>query len=324
LDWTTFEERVGSSIASTEALDGSPAVHLIVEPGGRRIGARFFTEDRLRIPSPLEEIMIRQIGVGDQTALEITTGNRALFRDFYILCCAIADRVQLDGHPISRAVGETLSSWAALIGTKALLSTAEQIGLIGELIFLNRIAGDLGWTIAAESWFGPCAEEHDFALRGADFEVKTTASENRVHSVSSLTQLAPKDKRPLYLISIQLTEVAPGTACYSLPGMVAQTMLSVTKHSPHNADRVHALLRRLRWSDDDADNYRTAYVLRTPLLAAEVRKSFPALVPSVLQHLGADIVSRFEHVNYRINVDGLGFLDGSRQFKKLLAAGAGK
>jgi hypothetical protein len=303
-------------------LEGSPPVHLIIEPGGRRIGARFYAEENFRIPSPLAEVSIRQIGVGNQTALEITTGNEALFCDFYALCCLIADRVQIEGQPISKAVSNTLSSWAALISKKRLLDDNGQAGLIGELLFLIKAGEKLGWDTAARSWYGPNSEEHDFVLPAVDVEVKTTTQERRIHEIASLTQLLPKKDRPLFLVSVQLTPSGESQGSFSLPDVVAQVLTTAAQTSPEGVDHILHQLRRLNWSDGDATYYVKRFSLRAPFQAAAVGKKFPALIPATIAQLGGDSVARFERVIYSINVDGLGAPEGSKEFSRLFENGA--
>jgi hypothetical protein len=298
-------------------LEGTPVVHLIIEPKGRRIGARFFSRDDLSLPSPLKEVSIRQIGVGEKTALEIMTGTELLFPEFYTLCCRIADRIQIEGEPVSRAVASTLASWSALIRKRHLLDDNRQIGLMGELLFLAKASAELGWNTTARCWFGPNSEEHDFVLPAVDAEVKTTTKERRIHDISSLTQLLPKQGRALYLVSVQLTACGDIRGALSLPKIVASTLAQAEKASSESADRIRAQLQRLGWHDEDAGHYGSNYSLRTPIEAAEVDNEFPAIVPATIARLSGKSMSRFETVAYSINVDGLGFSEKNSKFKRM-------
>lgn len=319
LRWSSFESRILSGLPSVEPLEGTPAVHLIIEPGARRIGARFYSKEKFRVPTQLEEVLVRQVGVGNATALEITTGNEALFCDFYALCCLIADRVQIDGQSVSKAVTDTLASWAALVSRKYLIDENQQVGLIGELLFLTKAASFLGWETAAASWFGPNSEEHDFVLPVVDVEVKCTTQERRVHEIASLTQLLPKTGRPLFLVSVQLTASGESRDSMSLADMVAKVLASATRSTPEGADRIRQQLKRLRWSDGDAPHYVKRYSLRTVMQACLVSEDFPALVPATIAQRGAAFMARFERVSYSINVDGLGFPDTSQEFHRLFS-----
>lgn len=318
LRWESFEARINKGPPSAEAVSGFPRIHLFIEPAGRRIGARFFTRKSGVVPSPLAEVTIREVGVGTETALEVSTDNQALYRDFYSLCCSIADRVQVDKQPVSAAVAGTLTSWAALIRRKSLLSQESQTGLLGELLFLRRAAKSLGWTAAAHAWLGPDSEEHDFVLPSVDAEVKCTSREQRIHQIGSLMQLQPKLNRKLQLVSVQLTQAGDNQDAFSLSTMVASALAAAGQAAPLAAELIRDQIRRQGWEDEDAPHYVTRYYLRAPLMTARVAHGFPAIVPESLVPLGAKAVSRVDHVSYSINVDGLGVLDGSRQFDRVL------
>jgi hypothetical protein len=270
------------------------------------------------VASPLAEVTICEVGVGSETAFEVSTGNQALYRDFYSLCCSIADRVQVEKQPVSVAVAGTLASWAALIRRKSLLSQDRQTGLLGELLFLRRIAKSLGWAVAAHAWLGPNAEEHDFVLPSVDAEVKSTSREQRIHQIGSLTQLRPKFKRKLQLVSVQLTQGGDSEDSFSLSTTVASVLASAGKAAPAAAELIRDQIRRQGWEDEDAPHYMMRYCLRAPLMTVRVCRGFPAITPETLCSLGRQTVSRFDHLSYSINVDGLGVLDDTKTFEQAL------
>lgn len=318
LRWEDFEARISAGIPSVEASIGPPVVHFFIEPAGRRIGARFFAEGGGTASSRLAEVTVRVVGVGGDTALEVSTDNPALYRDFYSLCCSIADRVQIKKEPLGAAVAKSLSSLAALIRIKSMLSPTGQIGLLGELLFLQRAAAVLGWPAAADSWFGPDTEEHDFVLPTVDVEVKATSQEQRIHHIGSLRQLSPKKARRLYLVSVQLTKASPSGSAISLPAIIASVLASAGKAAPEAAELIRDRIRQQGWEDEDASQYQLRYHLRAPLMAIRVSDTFPAIVPETLGSLNQLAIARIEHVTYSINVDGLGISDGAKQFNREL------
>ena len=318
LRWESFEARIQQGPPSVEPISGSPRVHLFIEPGGLRIGARFFTKKEIIAPSPLAEVTIREVGIGTETALELSTDNRALYRDFYSLCCSIADRIQVEKQAVSAALAQTLDSWSALIRRRSLLSQDRQLGLLGELLFLRRAARSVGWSVAARSWFGPDSEEHDFVLPAVDAEIKTTSREHRLHQIESLTQLLPKVGRKLQIVSVQLTQGGEAEDVFSLSSMVASVIALAGRSAPAAVELIRDQIRRQGWEDEDAPHYVARYCFRAPLMTAGVLRSFPAIVPETLISLGREAVSRIEHVSYSINVDGLGVIDGTREFERAL------
>ncbi len=317
LRWEAFEARIQAGPPSTHRICGKPTIDLFVDPGGSRIGM-FVFEAPLALPnSPLAAVSIAEVVKDQLEAVEIATANTRLFRDFYSFCCTVADRIQLGLQPVGHALSETLDSWAGLLKTRSLLSVDQQIGLLGELEFLIKAADALGWRIASKSWKGPDDEEHDFSLPFVDVEVKSTRGEKRVHQIGSLTQLLPKAGRPLFLVSVQLTRSGPGSGSRTLPGAVARVLLRAAKVDPLLATGLRLQLQHLGWSDDDASYYTEAFRLRTPMCAIPVDRSFPAILPSTLAHLGTERLSRIQRVSYSVDVDGLGFPDTTPAFKAL-------
>jgi hypothetical protein len=249
LRWESFEKRIRDGLPSLEPIKGSPRVILFIAPGGSRIGVRLFTAGAGNLSSPLAEIAILNVGAGAQTAVEVSTGNANLFQDFYAFCCTVADRVQLDREPVETALEKTLSSWAALIRQKRVLSDNRQLGLFGELIFLKRIAAVIGWSAAVEAWQGFDSEEHDFTLVTTDIEVKSTRSESRIHQISSLTQLVPKQDRRLAIVSIQLTP-GVGKGSQSLAKLIASIFSAASSAEPRAVEMIRYRLTEQGWSDE--------------------------------------------------------------------------
>jgi hypothetical protein len=188
---------------------------------------------------------------------------------------------------------------------------------LGELLFLDRVAKSLSWITAAQSWLGPNSEEHDFVLPSADVEVKSTTREQRIHHITSLTQLQPKHRRGLQFVSVQLTPAASNNNAFSLATMVANVIASAGKVSATAAELIRDQIRSQGWEDEDAPYYETLYYLRGPLVTVTVAGRFPAIIPETLVSLG-EAASRVDHVSYLINVDGLGVSDGTRPFDRVL------
>lgn len=317
LRWDTFEQRIHQGPPSREVVPGEPRVELFVDPAGSRIGIRIFSTSSSLPPSPLAEIAIRRVEVDGSHATEVIASRAELFRDFYAFCCAVADRIQIEHQETATAIGATLRSWAALLRPISVLSTERQIGLLGELWFLRRLASVTGWAAGVESWRGPDAEEHDFTLLHCDVEVKSTLLERRVHIVGSLTQLQPKHGRNLFVVSVQLTPCSPVHDSRSLAEAVAETLDVVTKHAP---DVVPALDQRLRgcgYVPEHSEYYDQPYRLRSIPVLAPVDREFPAIVPSSLASLGARL-SRIESLAYRVNLEGLGIAENTLAFAEML------
>jgi hypothetical protein len=313
--WETFSSRIHVGPPSVEPLAGKPRALFFIDPGGSRIGLRLFTKADSLPLSPLVQLDVRTARWGREDVVEISTSNEALFRDFYALGCSIADRVQLDRQEVGVALAETIRALEALLRRKTLLTEDAQVGLIGELLFLKRLAAEESWSVASRAWQGPGNEEHDFTLSNSDIEVKTTRGEQRVHCISSLRQMLPKPKRPLLLISVQVTAALQSKSSFSLASLIS----SIVARAPQ-ADAKLCLerLEQRGWVSADSHLYSRPFQLRSPMLAIRVNQRFPAIVPTTLAGLGGGNLARIRGVTYWIDVDGLGVLDGTTAFARLI------
>ena len=250
--------------------------------------------------------------------IEVSTRNRHLYRDFYAFACAVADRLQVDHLQADRAIAGSLEAWSALLEQLVVLSVEKQIGLLGELWLLERVANGFGLGFALQSWKGADAEEHDFSLHAQDIEVKTTVGERRVHMISSLTQLLPNPDRPLYVLSVQLTDAGGGDEGWTLSERVEALGRRVRSLGAAAEIEFRGKLDRAGWQDAHQEHYRRRFRLRTRPALVPVNNTCPVIIPATLQTLGAARASRIVQVGYRIDVTGLGSEDGTPDFLSLL------
>jgi hypothetical protein len=316
LSWERFEDLITAGLPAVERVVGDPRVEIFTDPGGVRIGIRVFSDDPAPL-TPLVEMDARSTVLQGRPAIEVSTSNRSLYREFYAFASAVADGVQIANLTPARAVDSAVASWAALLERLAILSPERQTGLSGELWTLKRLAGAQGWVPALRSWNGPDAEEHDFALQAADVEVKTTVSERRAHMIGSLTQLLAKPGRSLYILSLQYTRagIGPGK---TLTDAVADVRAAVSAQSPALMPELEARLERSGWRAEHGPYYRTRWALRNAARLVTVDEACPSIVPGTLASMGASLLSRIVQVSYRIDLEGLGVEDGSPEFCQVL------
>jgi hypothetical protein len=137
--------------------------------------------------------------------LTLVLGQTADFRNFALMCTSLMLATEKlapsqSKRGLFQAV-EELHRWQEMLRRRAdrLLSKSEQIGLIGELLFLRDVLGDrLGWSEAIKCWNGPGGHEQDFVIAGSLFEVKTqVVTADRRIRISSEDQLDPVQGRIL-------------------------------------------------------------------------------------------------------------------------------
>ncbi|WP_141205183.1 PD-(D/E)XK motif protein [Streptomyces griseorubiginosus] len=299
--WTEVEYYLGKGQATVFPLSdpsSHPEVSYVVGHGGQEIALHVELDRRHRPPrSSMTSIRIDQIAERGIRLARIRTTQVTLMRDFHDFLSAIADRIVTQGRNLDQAYAETIRAWNALLNRPHGFSTEKRIGLMGELAVLNGFAHEYGWTTAVEAWTGPEGEEHDFGLPEFDFEVKTTASEQRRHTIHGVGQLTPTPDRPLWFASLQLTR--GGSNGRTLADCVSSVRASVAEHAPASLLRLDSKLAASGWSDDLPDDERWTPRAKPLVLDAS---AVPRLDPTLLPE---SVSERISNIQYTIDVTGL-------------------
>lgn len=103
-----------------------------------------------------------------------------------------------------------LEKWRRLLEPRRKGLTESEIrGLIGELLFLEKLIMKCGEVQAVEAWLGPEGAPQDFQLQGCLYEVKTCTVGSHVTKITSLEQLHTSGA-PTYLIVLFVATAAEG------------------------------------------------------------------------------------------------------------------
>jgi len=306
-DWHDFKDLIDSGNRALVVVPGSPRAIFFTEPEGARVGLRLAWSGGVS-PLRLHQLAAASVALDGERYLEISTLQVNTYREFYSFACSLADRVQLRGQAPNIALQEALKSWESLFSANSILTMPAQAGLFGEIWALSRVSGHLGWPSALASWRGPASGEHDFSLKGGDVEVKTTTRERRIHTIQSETQLQPSPGRPLHLLSIQLT--VGGLSGLSISGAISAARKQIP---PELEPQFLEKLEGAGWRLEHKDHYATLFILRTLPVLVPVNDSFPKLSLDSLP-LDSSIKARVMNVSYDIDIEGLGFEDGTGQF----------
>ena len=277
--------------------------------------------DSSDLPALLPKALTMKIQIIDGSSkLVVGCNSRELFRSFYDFLIEVIELVFEGSSTPKEAVDEAWSKWGQLIEKESSLSKDKQIGLIGELWLLQRIASLHGWIYALDSWHKTALSEHDFCLPNVDIEVKTTTNENRTHMIGSLTQLQPSNGRELYLLSIQLTSASDiAVKSFSLATMVNSIIDEVDKE-PNTLEIFIERLTKAGWQASHMRFYDSRFIFRSRTRFVFVDDNCPRMVESTLSGISQELRSRIGSVAYRVDVTGLGFEDGEHLFEKVLSA----
>ena len=162
----------------------------------------------------------RSVGVGIIRSELIDGGSRRSYVEVEcrrpglndLFSSITAEILNLVDDDISRpdvTAGSVLSRWRSLLRAEATrgLDRARAVGLLGELIVLEEIAGSGHVDVAA--WTGPNMLRHDFTLPEGSLEVKsTTAQAGWDIEIHGQYQLEAPPSGDLYLVGVRF-EISP-------------------------------------------------------------------------------------------------------------------
>lgn len=149
-------------------------------------------------------------------------GSLTMFARMASDIIALLREASADDMPLFRLFTGRIRAWQAFMesGRDDVLSPAAEVGLVGELRFLQQILeAGVEASVAVDGWRGPIDGLHDFVLGTGAVEVKTsTTSGEFPATIASLDQLDDSLVRPLFLAGVRLTLRASGR---TLPEVVA-------------------------------------------------------------------------------------------------------
>ena len=169
-----------------------------------------------------------------------------------------------------------IRAWQAFMesGRDDMLVPEAEIGLVGELMFLQRaLEASVAAHVAIDGWRGPLDGLHDFVLGAGAVEVKaTTASGEFPAVIASLDQLDDSLVRPLFLAGVRLDM---GTSGRTLPEIVAEVDACLSD-DPVARARFSDLVLQAGVLDSIRDRYVRRFAARRTMLF-RVTDGFPRL-----------------------------------------------
>jgi hypothetical protein len=300
LTLATLDELWDSGSPIELPIRGDPACWLQLDPDHGLI--TLVTAHDVPEPdvSKLRNIGYRSVAADGLDLAEITVRVEGNTHAPYGLLASIADELQIAKVPLAAAVAAGVARHRDVLAARGALTIEKEIGLFGELLFLEFLVQQIGGGPAVAAWQGAFSEEHDFTFGAVDVEVKTTSGERRKHVIHGLAQLVPLHGVPLSVLSIQLTRTSP-LGGRTLPQIVAQVRAMAGGHQV----AIDEMLNRFGWHPDDADLYPTYWVLRSEPRAYAVDAEFPAMTPDIIGPAVANF-GLLSEVAYKVDLTDLG------------------
>lgn len=199
-------------------------------------------------------------------------------RDLFSTICAdivAAAVLAQDGDALDQFLAR-LAAWRQFLRDRHDgLSWPDRIGLIGELLILERLLAIDSGCLA--SWQSPNDGLHDFQITGHALEVKAGVGPASTITISRLDQLDTTGIRRLELLHVRLMETPDGRSLRDIIGDVNNSLPDFASRRAFE----NAILRRGLMPDDDAARNTPRTQLRA-IDSYAVTDSFPRLVRSAL------------------------------------------
>jgi hypothetical protein len=319
LGWDRFNrEIVVAGEQRMHRISSTPDLCVFWDGSTGRIGIRIGMSKDFEIPSELDQLNFMQTTkavCSGSNFMELSTDSRSLRKQFYAFVTSVADSVVLAGTDPIQAIISEIYCFEELLREKAILSSERQIGLFGELLVLERLIGNKG-PEAAAAWIGPLGEPHDFRVAAAEFEVKTSVGTKRIHTINGMDQLTPSLGCSLAVISILLAPPGSGPAL-SLPELAERILLRLHGTSVYQ-NQVSSALAQAGFRDEDRRYYSRRYALRKPLRFMPVASHFPRIDRGAVQAILGNESSRVQHLQYEVDLEGLGVEEPDPGFPNVL------
>ena len=179
-------------------------------------------------------------------------------------------------NPIEQICNQ-YSKWMRLLqaATDDILSSSEQKGLIGELLYLQEILDELEPSEALNAWVGPEGSDQDFIFAHSWAEIKAVSITATDVQISSLQQLDQDDKGHLVVFFMDKTSNT-GAQNISLPKVIYQ----VEERLPTELlrDSFYCKLAQYGYLNRDKEKYSSTYYRFAECRKYEILNDSPKLV----------------------------------------------
>lgn len=301
LTFTTLDELWNNGAPMVLPIKGEPGCRLQLDPKNGLITLVTAYDTPEPDVAKLKNVDFNAVVLDEDEFAELTVRVEGNVHSAYGLLATIADELQIEKLPLAVAVAAGVARHRNVLAGRGALTTEKEVGLFGELLFLEFLIHQIGAGPAVAAWQGPLSEEHDFTFDVVHVEVKTTSGERRRHVINGLSQLVPLRGVPLSLLSIQLTRSSPEGG-RTLPQIVAQLRSIAGGHQV----AVETMLTAFGWQNEDADLYSTFWALRSQPRIYAVTGDFPAMTPDLV----GPVVPNFgllSEVSYKVDLTDLAY-----------------
>lgn len=273
-------------------------------PGGRE--ALIVSFPRMTLPGPgglpdgkgFDVVTVRDERLfGDRTAIALVRRVEGSLDIFTVVTTDVLRCLDAAGTTTPRELAQLfvgrVADWQAFMARKRRpLSPEKQLGLMGELWFLDRMMQSKLGGAAVDCWQGPLHAAQDFHITTGAVEVKSSLSGGTfLAKINSIEQL-DTERSPMFLAALTFEVADDGTG---LIGMVAHLR---ERMAEAGLSRVfEALLLVSGYQDEHAEHYRRKLLFVDGRIF-DVGDDFPCL-------RRATVPAQIRRAVYTLDVDAL-------------------
>ncbi len=245
----------------------------------------------------VEPVLPEAFASGQAVALvRRPSGSEDMFATLAVDTLRTIDKVaEQPSHAIFKSFIERVKDWQDFMSNKRLkpLSPDMQVGLMGELIVLEHLAGCLErFDLALSAWLGPLRAAQDFHINGAAIEVKSSVSRKGFPAtINSIDQL-DSDMVPLFLAALRFNVAETGSSLVEVVGR-----LRLAAEEANVSRQFEALLFSSRYFDEHEQGYGRLLDLEEGR-CWQVDDHFPRLART-------DLANAIFAAKYKMNLDAV-------------------
>ncbi len=257
--------RSGRAYREFEAPSGL-SVRAFVD-GLTRVPGIAFTTARRHVPKDIQfprfrgasvQVLRAPGGREDEVAFEVVPAERSTEEVFVELAVQLIDAVAQESSAEGGLLrlARSMSAWSRFFSARGAdgLARSEELGLMGELLFLEMLGSHTGLQAAVDGWSGPAGAQHDFQGPWGAVEVKlTTSSSPERFRITSERQLDETTVHALFLYSVVAQEAE--SAKTSLAGLVDLLREQIDRTAPAARTRFDECLCEVGYADADRSKY---------------------------------------------------------------------
>jgi hypothetical protein len=274
--------------------DENEIKHLMIEsPFGR------FDVPELRgLDFSFNSININHTGL--KCYLDLVCSHEAFIENFTILTKLILHRIDFPNCNVEEEIINEINIWRLFLEKpyEGLLDKNDQLGIIGELILLKKIA-EINPTKSLSLWRADQGEI-DFISDNNLIEVKATAVAGHTHTINGIDQLKLVPKTNLFILSFSFAD-CDDTNEYNLSDCIEE-LRNYYKDSPILLKDYFVKLRNKKFHYSDIDKYKEHQFKLLDSKLFPIVEETPKLTSDQLKH---PLSVKISKVRYTLELEGL-------------------